>query len=130
MSSDPALTPQPSPAAVAAPTPHRGKRIASAVLSSALVLFAVVFAPVGIMAATAAEPLGDEWSTGSNMINVVFAWVFGVALLVFAGLGGAAIAFAGAGRSTGLVIYAVVVTVLLVVGAAGFLTAGVIMISG
>lgn len=112
------------------PAPYRGKRIASAVISSALVLFAVVFAPIGILSALSAQPMGAAWTTGSNPINVVFSAIFVLALLALAALGVVAIVLARRGRSTGLLIYASAVTALLLVGAVGLIIAVVIMVSG
>ena len=106
------------------------KKIASAVISSALVLFAVVFAPIGIMAATNAESYGSEWSSGSNMINVVFAWIFAIALLGMAAVAVVAVVLAARAKSIGLLIYAVAVTALLLIGAIGLTVAAVVMVSG
>lgn len=94
-----------------------------------LLLFGLVFAPLGLVAAASAEPLGSEWSTGSNVVNVVVTWMFAVALLILTGLGVVAIVLARTGRSTGLVIFAAAVTLLLLLGAVGMITAGAIMVS-
>ncbi len=113
-----------------APAPHQGKRIASAVLSSVLVLFGLVFAPMGILFAISAEPMGEAWTKGSNPINVVFSAIFALAVLVLATLGAVAVILARLGRSTGLLIYASVVTGLLLVGAIGLIVSVVITVSG
>ncbi|MBD3943822.1 hypothetical protein IF188_19185 [Microbacterium sp. NEAU-LLC] len=121
--------PPPGPARPAR-SPHAGKKVASAVLSSVMLLFGLVFTPIAITGLVAAEPLGSEWSTGSNMINVVFTWIFGFALLFFAA-GAAASAFlARTARSTGLFVYALVVTAITLVGAIAMLAAAAIMVSG
>ncbi len=95
-----------------------------------LLLFGLAFAPLSLVAAASAEPLGSEWSTGSNFVNVVVTWMFAVAMLMLTGLGVVAIVLARTGRSTGLVIFAAAVTLLLLLGAVGMITAAAIMVSG
>lgn len=109
---------------------HRGKKVASALISSAMLLFGLVFTPIGIAVAVNSRPFGAEWSTGSNMINVVFTFVFGVALLVLSAVALTAVFLARAARSTGLFVYALAVTAIVLAGAIAWIAAGVIMVSG
>lgn len=95
-----------------------------------LLLFGLAIAPLSLVAAASAEPLGSEWSTGSNFVNVVVTWMFAVAMLMLTGLGVVAIVLARTGRSTGLAIFAAAVTLLLLLGAVGMITAAAIMVSG
>lgn len=99
-------------------------------LSSVMLLFGLVFTPFGIAAVANAEPLGPEWSTGSNLINVVFVWIFGVVLLFLSAAAAASAFLARAAKSTGLFVYALIVTAIVLVGAVTMLAAGAIMVSG
>lgn len=104
--------------------------MASAVISSVALLFGLVFTPIAIVAVVNARPLGSEWSTGSNMINVVFMWIFGFALVMLAVLAAAGIFFAWAAKSVGLSIYAAIVTAFVFLGAVAMLAAAAITVSG
>ncbi|NUS50544.1 MAG: hypothetical protein HOQ22_05815 [Nocardioidaceae bacterium] len=126
MTTDPAPPSPPTPPR----SPRSGKKAASAVLTSVVLLFGLVFTPIAIVAAVNAQPLGAEWSTGSNLINVVFTWVFGVALLLLAAIAAGSALVARAAKSTGLFVYAVVVAAFVLVGAIGMLAAGAIAVSG
>jgi len=125
------MTTDPAPPAYSPPpAPHRGKKVASAVISSVALLFGLVFTPIAIVAVVNARPLGSEWSTGSNMINVVFMWIFGFALVMLAVLAAAGIFFAWAAKSVGLSIYAAIVTAFVFLGAVAMLAAAAITVSG
>jgi len=127
------MTTDPAPPAlpVAPPRPpNGGKKVGSAVISSVMLLFGLVFTPIAIVALAHAQPLGSEWSTGSNVINVVFLWIFGFALLILTAIAAAGAVLARFAKSTGLFVYALVVCAMLVVGAIAMLTAGAITISG
>jgi len=127
MTTDPAAS---WPPAAPPRSPNSGKKAAAAVISSLMLLFGLVFTPIAIVAVTHAEPLGAEWSTGSNMINVVFTWIFGFALLLLAAIAAAGAFFARAAKSTGLFVYALVVTGIVLIGAVAMLAAGAIAVSG
>ncbi|MFD4957642.1 hypothetical protein [Microbacterium sp. NPDC058389] len=127
MTTDPAA---PWPPAAPPRSPNGAKKVGSAVISSVMLLFGLVFTPVALVAVAHAEPLGSAWSTGSNMINVVFTWILGFALLLFGAIALVAAFLARSARSAGLFVYALVVTAIVLIGAVAMLVAGAIAVSG
>jgi len=111
-------------------SPNGGKKAGSAVISTVMLLFGLVFTPIALVAVVHAQPLGAGWSTGSNLINVVFLWIFGFALLLLAAVAAAGAVLGRAAKSTGLFVYGLVVTVVVLVGAIAMLTAAGITVSG
>ncbi|GAA5195280.1 hypothetical protein [Microbacterium jejuense] len=123
--------PRPHPLPTAPPrSPNTGKKVASAVIASGMLLFGLVFTPIAIVALVRAQPLGPDWSTGSNVVNVVFMWIFGFALLLLSAIAAAGAVLAKAAKSTGLFVYALIVTAIVLIGALAMLVAAAITVSG